>query len=83
MKKVKSHPAIALFGKGLLPLFVEVVGIDGDFFDTSVLEVVEGMSGKRTMADWHQGLGRGIGQGLETGAETGSEKKGFIHCPQG
>lgn len=73
VEEVKVDSAIASLGEGSLPLFVQVMGVDGDFFDSGREEVVEGMSRHGAMKDGHEGFGDRVGHGLEAGAESGSE----------
>jgi hypothetical protein len=79
VEELQCHAAIALVAKGFLPLFMEVVGIDGDVENAGLGEVIEGMHREGAVEDGHEGFWHGVGEGAQAGSETGSKEEGFCH----
>ena len=82
-KKVEFDAAILGVGEGAVPFLMQVVGIDGDFGDSSGEKVIKGVGGHGTVKDGHQRFGHGVGHGLEAGSETSAEEESFLHCQKG
>ena len=83
VEKVEFDAAILGIGEGAVPFLVQVVGIDGDFGDSSGEKVIKGVGGHGTMKDGHQRFGHGVGHGLEAGSETRAEEESFLHWLKG
>lgn len=82
VEKVKLEVLIATQRESAFPFLVQVVGVDGDFFNACRGEVIEGVGGEGTVEDGDQRLGHGIGHRAQAGAESGSEEKCFFHLPR-
>lgn len=80
VEKCELGPPVSSIREGLFPLFMEVMGVDGEISNSGLETVIENVCDEGTVGKRNEGLWKGVCQGTQTGSESGSEKKGFSHA---